>query len=157
MIAPLHVAPLAYLIIIAILIMSIIALRHRSFFNACRMHPYAVYRGRRLATVVTSLFVHVGWLHLLLNMVFLIIYLPEVEFMLRDDFGSLAGSLLLVPAVLFIGWFAAGCDALQRRKDKLHRSAGCSHVIFGIIVLYFVYFPVGDEGGVPTLLPSIPV
>lgn len=156
MIAPLHVAPVAYLIITAVFMVSVFALRHRAFFEACRMHPYGLYRGKRLATVVTSLFVHVDGLHLLLNTAFLIIYLPEVEFMLRDDFGSLAGSLLLVPAVVFISWFAAGCDALQRRKDKWHRSAGCSHVIFGIMVLYFVYFPVGDEGGVPTLLPSIP-
>lgn len=156
MIAPLHVAPVAYLIITAVFMVSVFALRNRPFFEACRMHPYALYRGKRLATVVTSLFVHVGWLHLLLNTAFLVIYLPEVEFMLRDDFGSLAGSLLLVPAVLFIGWFAAGCDALQRRKDKWHRSAGCSHVVFGIMVLYFVYFPVDDEGGEPTLLPSIP-
>jgi len=156
MLAPLHVAPLAYSIIAILVAVSVAALRDRKTFEALRMHPYSLYRGKGLFTVLTSVFVHVDGKHLLLNAVFLLIYLPEVEYMLVDDFGPIIGRVLLLVVVAGISWLASMGSALQHRKDEWHWSAGSSHVAFGIIILYFVYFPIGDEGTAPTILPAFP-
>ncbi len=156
MFAPLYTTPLAYLIITAIIVVSVVALRKSSLFDACRMHPYSVYRGRRMFTVFTSVCVHTGWLHLLLNAVFLVIYLPEIEYMLNDDFGPFWGGMLLLFVVTFIASFASMCSAVQHRQDRQHWSTGSSHVVFGAMTLYFVYFPIDDGGTVPKPLPVVP-
>jgi len=156
MLAPLHVAPLAYSIIAILVAVSVGALRNRRLFDAWRMHPYSIYRGKRLFTVFTSVFVHVDGKHLLLNITFLLIYLPEVAYMLNDDFGPIIGRLLLVLVVTCITWLASMGSALQHRKHEWHWSTGSSHVAFGIIIMYFVYFPIGDEGIAPSILPAFP-
>lgn len=156
MLAPFAEVPLAYFMIATLIAVSLFALRNRPLFDAWRMHPYAIYRGKRLFTVFTSVFVHVDGKHLLLNIMFLLIYLPEVAYMLKDDFGPIIGRLLLLLVVTCISWLASMGSALQYRKNEWHRSTGSSHVAFGIIIMYFVYFPISDEGIAPSILPAFP-
>lgn len=156
MFAPLHTAPFAYFLVAAMVAVSVAGLSSRRLFEELRMHPYSLYRGKRMFTVFTSVFIHVDGTHLLLNSLILLIYLPEVEFMLIDDFGPIPGGLLLLLAVTGISWLASIGSALQHRKNEWHWSAGSSHVAFGFIIMYFVYFPIGDEGTVPTILPVLP-
>ncbi|MFC7526869.1 rhomboid family intramembrane serine protease [Parapedobacter sp. GCM10030251] len=153
MIAPLHVAPVAYLIITAVCMVSVFALRNRSFFEACRMHPYALYRGKRLATVVTSLFVHVNEKHLLINAGLLFLALPEVEYMLVDDFGALMGRLLVLAFILFSAAFAGLFTAIQHRSNARHRSAGASALIMALVLFFLMYFPVEPLNVGPSILP----
>lgn len=54
--------------------------------------PDEVSHGRALETVVTSVFVHVGWWHLLANVLFLAAFLPRVE----EDLGHLGASALFL-------------------------------------------------------------
>src|SRR5690554_3982980 len=101
MLAPLHIAPLAYFIIAILFTVGVISLYREAWFLGGRMHPYSIYRGRRLHTLLTSVAVHVDGKHLLINIGLLCLLLPEIEYLLIDDFGPLVGRLLLISCFLF--------------------------------------------------------
>jgi membrane associated rhomboid family serine protease len=83
-------------------------------------------------TLLTSMFMHGGWLHLLGNMLFLWIYGDNVEHRL-GRLGFLAG-------YLGTGLAAAAGDALLR-PDSLIPSVGASGAISGVLGFYFIWFP----------------
>lgn len=155
MFAPVHHTPLAYLIVAVIAAVSIFALRNPRLFDTWRMHPYAIYRGRRVFAVWTSVFVHVNEKHLLINGTLLCLALPEVEYMLVDDFGMVNGRLLLLFFIVFAAWFAGVFTAIQHRKQKRHRSAGASALVMALVLFFLVYFPVEPIAGMPAFVADV--
>jgi len=153
MFASLRSAPLAYLIILATVVCSIRAFTRSSFFDTWRMHPYSVYRGKRMSTVLTSLLVHVDGMHLLINGALLCLTLPEVEYMLVDDFGTIGGRCLFVLFTLFTAVFAGTLTAIQNRHRIRHWSAGSSALIMAMLLYFLVYFPVEPLTVDSSLLP----
>ena len=102
------------------------------------MKPVEIIHGQRLFTLLTSMFMHAGWLHLLGNMLFLYVFGDNIE----DAFGHvgylifyiISGlvaalayivSILLMPA---IGGLAAGV-------------VGASGAISGVLGAYIVLYP----------------
>jgi len=155
MLAPLHVAPLAYLVILAIILASVYALKNPLRFEAWRMHPYAIYRRQRLDTLFTSLFVHVDVAHLGINAGLLCFVLPDVEFMLVDDFGWWWGRLLLLFCIVFVAGFAGSLSAIQHRSDQSHRSAGASGLVCALVMVYLVYLPIEPIRGLPGFMHDV--
>jgi membrane associated rhomboid family serine protease len=92
-------------------------------------------------TLITSMFLHGGWLHIIGNMWFLWIFGDNVE----DRFGSL-GFL----ALYFLAGLAA--SVLDILVDPLSRvpSLGASGAIAGVLGTYLVLFPTAQ---VITLIP----
>jgi membrane associated rhomboid family serine protease len=85
-----------------------------------------------LAALLTSLFLHGGFLHLLGNMLFLWIYGDNVEYRL-GRWGYLGCYLLTgVAATLFYALFAAGSQLPL---------VGASGAISGVLGFYFLWFP----------------
>lgn len=120
------------------------------------MHPYAIYRGRRTFTVVTSVFVHVDEKHLAINGILLCMTLPEVEYMLVDDFGAPAGRLLMLVFVLFSAAFTGLLSAVQYRMDLRYRSAGSSALIMALVLFFLMYFPIEPLDVGASWLPQWP-
>lgn len=83
-------------------------------------------------SAVTSMFVHAGWLHLLGNMLFLLIFGNNVE----DRLGRLKFLLVYVA----IGVAAAYGFALTR-PDSTTTLVGASGAIAGVLGAYLVMFP----------------
>ena len=111
--------------------------------------PDELHHGRRLVTLVTAVFVHAGWLHLLVNVVFLVAFAPRVE----EDLGHLG---LLA---LFLG--SAG------RRDAVHvlvvpdlvaPSVGASGALAGVLGAHLLLAPRARlrvlVGPVPVRLPT---
>lgn len=85
-------------------------------------------------TLLTSMFLHGGWLHLLGNMLFLWIYGDNVEHRL--------GPLGYLGAYLATGAAAAlGYGLLVPVADRLVPMVGASGAISGVLGFYFVWFP----------------
>lgn len=82
--------------------------------------------------ILTAMFLHGGWLHLLGNMLFLWIYGDNVEHRL--------GHLGYLIAYLGTGVAAALGDALLR-PDSAIPSVGASGAISGVLGFYFIWFP----------------
>ncbi|MBS7615795.1 rhomboid family intramembrane serine protease [Candidatus Bathyarchaeota archaeon] len=103
------------------------------------MFPLYVVHGQRLYTLVTSMFMHASWLHLLGNMLYLYIFGDNVE----DVFGHL-GYLVFY---IFCGLAAAFTHILSIYwgltfpADLSVGVVGASGAISGVLGAYFVLYP----------------
>ncbi|MEM3769623.1 MAG: rhomboid family intramembrane serine protease [Candidatus Bathyarchaeia archaeon] len=105
------------------------------------MYPSEVVHGQRLYTLVTSMFMHADWLHLLGNMLFLYIFGDNVE----DIFGHL-GYLVFY---IFCGLAAAFTHILSIYLVPAYQNpelltagvVGASGAISGVLGAYLVLFP----------------
>lgn len=102
------------------------------FFDAWGLVPLKIMVGEGLHGLVTSMFLHGGWLHLGGNMLFLWIFGDNLE----DEMG---------PAGFLAFYLAAGlaASALQIAADPLSRipMVGASGAIAGVMGAYLLLFP----------------
>jgi membrane associated rhomboid family serine protease len=108
------------------------ALRHLSAYDALVYRHGFKPASPSVLDMLTSMFLHGGFLHLLGNMLFLWIYGDNVE----DRLGKLA----YVAAYLGTGGAAALGDALLRAGSEIP-SVGASGAISGVLGFYFIWFP----------------
>jgi membrane associated rhomboid family serine protease len=108
--------------------------------------------GYPYVTLITSMFLHAGWAHLLGNMLFLWVFGQNVE----DAFGHVYYLLFyLVCGVV------AGLTQLMVSPESTVPSLGASGAISGVLGAYLVLFPLAHVRslvwiGWVVLLPSIP-
>ena len=99
--------------------------------------PALVFQGKQLHTLVTSMFLHGDFLHILGNMVFLFVFGDNVEdrfghpkyLLLYFIFGIGGGLIHSIVAVMFGGF------------DAFIPAVGASAAISGILGAYLVFFP----------------
>jgi len=99
-------------------------------------------------SVLSSMFLHGGWLHLLGNMLFLWIFGNNVE----DRFGRLKFLLFY----LFCGYVAAYGFALAN-PDALQPLVGASGAVSGVLGAYLVLFPSARVWSLVPILFFIPL
>src|SRR5216683_2084646 len=99
------------------------------------------YRFDALATLVTSLFLHAGLLHIAGNMLYLFIFGPAVEERL--------GHFRFLWFYLLSG-IAAGLAMIAMGPDSRVAVIGASGAIAGVLGAYFVLYP---RGRIMTILP----
>jgi membrane associated rhomboid family serine protease len=93
--------------------------------------PAQVSAGHSLITLLTSMFLHAGWLHLFGNMLFLFIFGDNVE----DAFGHLK----YLAFYLFCG-LAAALSQIYLAPSSPVPSIGASGAISGVLAAYLVMF-----------------
>jgi membrane associated rhomboid family serine protease len=77
---PLHLPFATVLIIVAnFLVFFVELVAGDAFINQWSLVPAQVMAGHNLITILTSMFMHAGWLHILGNMLFLWVFGPEIE------------------------------------------------------------------------------
>lgn len=136
-----HEAPWSYIVVPIMLITSIIGFYHKPFFHALLLHPYEVYRGKRLHTLLTSAFVHRNWLHLLNNL-FIIYGLGYDMFGNIEQEKNTLTAYILTP-ILFISMIAIPnlIQTFIKRQDFLFTAVGASGLSFGLYGFSALYFP----------------
>ncbi|MEM3727722.1 MAG: rhomboid family intramembrane serine protease [Candidatus Bathyarchaeia archaeon] len=104
------------------------------------MYPSKVVHGQRLYTLVTSMFMHADWLHLLGNMLFLYIFGDNVE----DIFGHIG----YLAFYIFCGLAAAFTHILSLCLGLTNGTidfstgvVGASGAISGVLGAYLILFP----------------
>ncbi|MEM2567278.1 MAG: rhomboid family intramembrane serine protease [Candidatus Bathyarchaeia archaeon] len=106
------------------------------------MYPSEIVHGQRLYTLVTSMFMHADWFHLLGNMLFLYIFGDNVE----DVFGHLSYLVFYI----FCGLAAAFTHILSLYLVPAYHQhpelltagvVGASGAISGVLGAYLVLFP----------------
>ena len=101
-------------------------------------------------TLLTSMFMHAGWLHLIGNMVFLWIFGDNVEHAMSRA--------LYIPFYLVAGLAGAFAQILTD-PDSVIPSLGASAAISGVLGAYLVLFPSNRVrvliGRYPTVVPAI--
>jgi membrane associated rhomboid family serine protease len=133
-----HIVPLVNYLLIAI---NFVVFYHeitlgsdqaiQTFINQYGVVPRQILAGQHLSTLLTSMFVHGGWAHILGNMVFLWVFGDNVE----DAFGHL-GYLVFY---LVTGLAAAAAHILLNQASDVP-SVGASGAISGVLGAYLIFF-----------------
>jgi membrane associated rhomboid family serine protease len=97
--------------------------------------PAEVSHGHRLVTLVTSQFIHAGWLHILGNMLFLWVFGDNIE----DTMGHI-GYLIFY---ILCGIAAASLQVFVNSGSHTPE-VGASGAISGVLAAYLVLFPRGN-------------
>ena len=103
-----------------------------AFFDVWAMHPDRVSAGQQWHTLVTSMFLHGGWMHLIGNMLFLWIFGDNLE----DEMGH--GRFALFYLVSGLG---AGLAHVLAAPGSPVPTVGASGAIAGVMGGYLLLFP----------------
>jgi membrane associated rhomboid family serine protease len=104
----------------------------QQFFLQWAVQPVAILSGMQLHTLLTSMFLHGGWMHLIGNMVFLWVFGDNIEAVL----GHL-GYLVFYLA----GGLAASAAHIFFNAGSAIPSLGASGAIAAVLGAYIVMFP----------------
>ncbi len=94
--------------------------------------PVETANGQNLHTLVTSMFLHGGWLHLIGNMLFLWVFADNIE----ATIGSTRFFLFY-----FLGGLAAHAGHIWFHTDSVIPTVGASGAISAVLGAYLVLFP----------------
>lgn len=134
-------APYSYIVVPIMLVSSIVGFYHKPYFHALLLHPYEVYRGKRLHTLLTSAFVHRNWLHLVNNL--LIIYGLGYDMFgnIDQEYGEFS-AYVLTPILWFtLTVFPNLVQTISKREDFMFTAVGASGLSFGLYGFSALFFP----------------
>ncbi len=96
-----------------------------------------------LVTLITSAFVHTGWLHLGINLLYLLVFGPRVE--------EALGSVRFL--ALYLGAAAVGSSAqVLAQPQAMVPAVGASGAVAGVIAAHLVLFPGATLGSLAPVL-----
>ena len=105
---------------------------NQALVNEFGVRPSVFFEMQNFHTIVTSAFLHAGWMHLLSNMLFLYIYGDNIEGYLGRTNFLIFYALGGVSAALLQSFFSGGVDVPM---------IGASGCIAGVMGAYFVLYP----------------
>jgi membrane associated rhomboid family serine protease len=104
----------------------------QAFITTWGVIPVEILNGRNLITLLTSMFLHGGWMHLIGNMLFLWVF--------GDNIEAVIGSL---PYLVFYiaGGLAASAAHVLFNPQSTIPSVGASGAIAAVLGAYIIMFP----------------
>jgi len=102
------------------------------FVKQWAMIPADIVAGRHWITIVTALFMHAGWMHIIGNMVFLWAFGPEIE----DAMGSLR-----YLAFYLLSGLAASAAQIAAMPSSTVLNLGASGAIAGVMGAFLITYP----------------
>lgn len=123
-------------IILATVAVSIYCFSRPHLFQRLALSPYDVVHGRQLHRLLTHMFVHAGWPHLLINM---LVFYSFAEYMLTLFWQLSEEGLMPLPTLHFLMLYFGG--GITAALLGLHRHRNDPH-----------YLSVGASGGVASVL-----
>jgi len=96
--------------------------------------PALIMRGKSLSTLLTSMFIHAGFTHILFNMLFLLVFGDNVE----DKLGHFGFLIFYLVTGLVASFSQIAVD-----PSSMIPSVGASGAIAGVLGGYLILFPRG--------------
>lgn len=129
----LTLAPVASIIFVVTIIISLLAFSSESMLGKLMLHPYSVYRGQKVYTVITSGFIHKDWTHLIFNMISYFFFAFRLEVYL----GHWQFGLLYMVSLVF-----SDMPSIAKHKgDYWYHSLGASGAISAVIFSCILFDP----------------
>jgi membrane associated rhomboid family serine protease len=129
----LAVAPVASVIFVITILVTLLAFSNEKLYGKLMLHPYSVYRGEKAYTIVTSGFIHKDWTHVFFNMLSYYFFAFKLEAYLGHwQFGLLyLASLVLsdLPSIL------------KHKNDFWYHSLGASGAISAVVFSCILFDP----------------
>jgi membrane associated rhomboid family serine protease len=134
-------APVASFIFAITIASSLWAFSNDNLYANMILHPFSVYRGQRVYTVITSGMIHNDWMHLGFNMLSYYFFAFQLEPVLGHwQFGFLyVASLILsdLPTVF------------KHKNDEWYHSLGASGAVSAVIFSYIMFDPLSKMMIIP--------
>ncbi|MCB0689981.1 MAG: rhomboid family intramembrane serine protease [Saprospiraceae bacterium] len=129
------------ILVIITALVSYLAFNNQSLFYRLAHWPTKEYYHKEYYRLITSGFVHGGWLHLLINMFVFWNFgeIVEQHFMLY--FGPVRGPVLYVLLYLMVIVCASLPSYFDRKNDESYMAVGASGGVSGIVFIYILLYP----------------
>jgi membrane associated rhomboid family serine protease len=145
----LQYAPVASIIFAVTIAISLIAFYSDKVYEGFILHPYYVYQGKKLYTLITSGFIHLDLMHLFFNM-FTFYYFA---FPIEKELGHWQFGLLYILSMVL-----ADLPSVVKHKDNFgYRSLGASGAISAVVFSFILFDPFAGMGilFIPVSIPAI--
>lgn len=117
------------------------AFSNRSIVEKLKHHPYSEHRNKEYYRMLSSGFVHGGWIHLLINLFVLYQFGPIVEQVFGQMFGAAIGPLVFLLMYL-VTIVVADLPTFFKHKDNpTYAAIGASGAVSGVVFVYILFFP----------------
>jgi membrane associated rhomboid family serine protease len=130
---PVH-RPVVTIAIIAINVFVFVLelIRGNAFIQQWAVVPANIAAGQRLVTILTAMFMHGGWMHIIGNMVFLWAFGPEIE----DAMGPLRYLIFYL-----LGGIVAFLAQVAAMSDSTVPNLGASGAIAAVMGAFLITYP----------------
>lgn len=130
---PLHFPVISALIIVANVLVFLLELaKGEDFIIRWSLIPSEIARGGNLITILTAMFMHGGWLHIIGNMVYFWAFGPEIE----DAMGKVRYLIFYL-----LGGLAASLAQVLINPESTIPNLGASGAIAAVMGAFLVTFP----------------
>lgn len=129
-------APVACVIFVITIVVSLIAFSSDKIFDSLILHPYNVYRGKYVYTIFTSGLIHVDYTHLFFNMLTFYFFAFNLEPLLGHwQFGLLYMLSLMLSDLPSVA---------KHKDDYTYRSLGASGAVSAVVFSAILFNPLGE-------------
>lgn len=132
------------IIVIITSVISIICFASDALFSRLLFSPYQVYHRKEIYRLITHGFVHVDWMHLIINMFVLYSFGSNVEhwFKQLEHTGYIAHPVLEYCLLYFGGIVVASLISfLKHRDNPVYSSVGASGAVSAVIFTSIFFAP----------------
>jgi len=138
-------APVATFIFIITIITTLLAFSNENLYGKLMLHPYSVYRGTNVYTLITSGLIHKDWMHLIFNMLSYYFF----AFQLEQTIGHWQFGVLYMASLVL-----SDLPSVVKHKDDFwYNSLGASGAISAVIFSYILYSPMSMMLIMPLPIP----
>jgi membrane associated rhomboid family serine protease len=138
-------APVASFIFVITILTSLMAFSNDNIYANMILHPFSVYRGQRVYTVVTSGMIHNDWMHLFFNMLSYYFF----AFQLEVDLGHWQFGLLYVVSLVLSDL----PTVYKHKNDEWYHSLGASGAVSAVIFSAILFNPLTKMMIMPLPIP----
>jgi len=129
----LTVAPVASIIFIITILITLLAFSNEKWYGTLMLHPYSVYRGEKTYTIITSGFIHKDWMHVFFNMLSYYFFAFRLEAYLGHwQFGLLYMASMVLSDLPSI---------IKHKNDYWYHSLGASGAISAVVFSCILFDP----------------
>ena len=133
--------PFTYLVMVFFLITGVIGMKNKRIYNKFRFHPYSVFKGERMHTLLTSAFIHNNLRHLIINMYVFYIMSYDLEYIILDRYNKWLTKAFLLCFLFSTTMIVNLANGWKNRKNVLWSSAGASGSMMALITFSMGYIP----------------
>ena len=128
-----------FLIVISVVV-SLYAWNHQDKYYKWMMNPYAVVHKQQYFRLITSGFIHNGYVHLLFNMITLYFFGDVIEQILRYYYGG--SGIFYFLLLYFLGMVVADIPSIiKHRNNPNYNSLGASGAVSAVVFSSILFNP----------------
>lgn len=117
------------------------AFNNRQIIEKLKHHPVSEYQNKEYYRMLSSGFVHGGWMHLLINLFVLYSFGPIVEMEYDNIFGQILGPIVFLLMYLLTVIVADLPTYFKHKNNPSYAAIGASGAVSGVVFIYVLFYP----------------